>query len=221
MLRRCERVEAGGDDFLVAQKKAGGNLTATPSSRRRTVSCGQSSGLGRAQRLALAEKVGAAHPVAGGFCHRRYVAFENPRGGGRHVERHGSCQAILRGLRDGQGLGRVPSLLHAQGELCGAGRAGGRSSNSPGIRRLDEGAAHLHARRTLCREVVATDDDRNSVCAYGVFSATHTGQGGPCPPTGKSTTTDYVYVMDFDGDKIRHMTKIWNAGWAMKELGWG
>jgi len=27
--------------------------------------------------------------------------------------------------------------------------------------------------------------------------------------------------MDFDGDKIRHMTKIWNAGWAMKELGWG
>jgi predicted ester cyclase len=67
----------------------------------------------------------------------------------------------------------------------------------------------------------ATDDKRHSVCAYGVFSATHTGQGGPCPPTGKSTTTDYVYVMDFDGDKIRHMTKIWNAGWAMKELGWG
>jgi len=67
----------------------------------------------------------------------------------------------------------------------------------------------------------ATDDDRSSVCAYGVFSATHTGQGGPCAPTGKSTTTDYVYVMDFDGDKIRHMTKIWNAGWAMKELGWG
>jgi hypothetical protein len=27
--------------------------------------------------------------------------------------------------------------------------------------------------------------------------------------------------MEFDGDKIRHMTKIWNAGWAMKELGWG
>ena len=26
--------------------------------------------------------------------------------------------------------------------------------------------------------------------------------------------------MDFAGDKIRHMTKIWNAGWAMKELGW-
>ncbi len=66
----------------------------------------------------------------------------------------------------------------------------------------------------------ATDEQRRNVCAYGVFSATHTGQGGPLPPTGKSTTTDYVYVMDFEGEKIRHMTKIWNAPWAMKELGW-
>lgn len=66
----------------------------------------------------------------------------------------------------------------------------------------------------------ATDGERNSVCAYGVFSGTHTGKGGPCPPTGKRTKTDYVYVMDFDGDKIRHMTKIWHSGMAMKELGW-
>ena len=66
----------------------------------------------------------------------------------------------------------------------------------------------------------ATDDERKIVCAYGVFSGTHSAQGGPCAPTGKSTKTDYVYVMEFEGDKIRHMTKIWNAGWAMKELGW-
>jgi predicted ester cyclase len=66
----------------------------------------------------------------------------------------------------------------------------------------------------------ATDTERNNVCAYGIFSASHTGEGGPCPPTGRSTTTDYVYVMQFAGDKIRHMTKIWNAGWTMKELGW-
>ena len=65
----------------------------------------------------------------------------------------------------------------------------------------------------------ATDDQRNNVTVYAVFSGTHTGQGGP-PPTGKSTRSDYVYSMDFDGDKIRHMTKIWNAGWAMKDLGW-
>jgi predicted ester cyclase len=66
----------------------------------------------------------------------------------------------------------------------------------------------------------ATDDQRNNVCAYGVFSGTHSGDGGPMPPTGKSTSSDYVYVMEFDDGKISHMTKIWNAGWAMKELGW-
>ena len=66
----------------------------------------------------------------------------------------------------------------------------------------------------------AADDERKNVCAYAVFSGTHTGEGGPCPPTGKSTQSDYVYVMEFDGDKIRHMTKIWNAGFAMKALGW-
>ena len=66
----------------------------------------------------------------------------------------------------------------------------------------------------------ATDAERASVCAYGVFSGHHSGPGGPCPPTGKNVDTDYVYVMEFAGDKIRHMTKIWNAGWAMRQLGW-
>ena len=40
------------------------------------------------------------------------------------------------------------------------------------------------------------------------------------PPTGKKVATDYVYVMQFDGDKIRHMTKVWHAGLALKALGW-
>lgn len=31
---------------------------------------------------------------------------------------------------------------------------------------------------------------------------------------------DYVYVMQFKGDKITHMTKVWHSGLAMKELGW-
>ena len=66
----------------------------------------------------------------------------------------------------------------------------------------------------------AVDEERNIVSAYAVFSGTHTGEGGPMPPTGKSTRTDYVYVMEFDGDKIRRMTKIWNAGWALRQVGW-
>ena len=66
----------------------------------------------------------------------------------------------------------------------------------------------------------ATDEERNSVCAFAVFSGTHTGEGGPCSPTGRSASADYVYAMEFDGDRIRHMTKIWHAGITMKELGW-
>lgn len=66
----------------------------------------------------------------------------------------------------------------------------------------------------------ATDAARNNVAAYGVFHGTHTGPGGPVPPTGRRTSTDYVYVMQFEGEKITHMTKIWHAGLAMKELGW-
>lgn len=67
----------------------------------------------------------------------------------------------------------------------------------------------------------ATDETRKNVSAYAVFSGTHTGQGGPVPPTGKSVASDYVYVMEFEGERIRHMTKIWNAGFALRQLGWG
>jgi predicted ester cyclase len=66
----------------------------------------------------------------------------------------------------------------------------------------------------------AADEERGNVTAYGIFSGTHTGEGGPCPPTGKSASSDYVYVMDFENGRIRHMTKIWNDGVALKQLGW-
>ncbi len=66
----------------------------------------------------------------------------------------------------------------------------------------------------------AADAERDNVIAYAVFSATHTGEGGPCPPTGKSVDSDYVYVMFFNGDKISRLTKIWNAGFALKQVGW-
>ena len=66
----------------------------------------------------------------------------------------------------------------------------------------------------------AVDDKRNNVSAYAVFRGTHTGPGAPVPPTGKRIEADYVYVMSFDGDRIRHMTKIWNDGFSLKQLGW-
>jgi hypothetical protein len=66
----------------------------------------------------------------------------------------------------------------------------------------------------------ATDEERNNVSAYAVITGTHTDEGGPVPPTGKKTKADYVYVMEFDSGNIKHMTKIWNASWTLKELGW-
>jgi predicted ester cyclase len=66
----------------------------------------------------------------------------------------------------------------------------------------------------------AADEERNNVIAYAVFSGTHTGEGGPVPPTGKSAHADYVYVMDFKGDRICHMTKIWHSGITLRQLGW-
>ncbi len=66
----------------------------------------------------------------------------------------------------------------------------------------------------------AADEGRGAVLAFGVFHGTHTGEGGPTPATGKALAADYVYSMAFDGDKIRHMTKIWNDGHSLKQLGW-
>ncbi len=69
-------------------------------------------------------------------------------------------------------------------------------------------------------KALATDPQCNAVVAFAVFHGTHTGDGGPVPATGKPVATDYAYVMQFDDVKIRHMTKIWNDGQALKALGW-
>ena len=66
----------------------------------------------------------------------------------------------------------------------------------------------------------ATDAERGRVCAFAVFHGTQTSEGGPVPPTGNKISADYVYDLEFSGDKISHMTKIWNDGHSMKQLGW-
>lgn len=66
----------------------------------------------------------------------------------------------------------------------------------------------------------AVDEERGNVAGYGVFRATHTADGGPVPPTGKTVEAEYVYVMQFEGEKIRHMTKIWNDAHSLRQIGW-
>ena len=65
----------------------------------------------------------------------------------------------------------------------------------------------------------AVDEARSTVMGFAVFHGTHT-VDGPVPATGKTVAADYVYAMEFDGPKIKHMTKIWNDGHSLKQLGW-
>lgn len=65
------------------------------------------------------------------------------------------------------------------------------------------------------------DKEKSTAIFFATFTATHTGDGGPVPPTKKTTNTDYVYAIKMnDAGKVVAMTKIWNASWAMRELGW-
>lgn len=66
----------------------------------------------------------------------------------------------------------------------------------------------------------AFDETHGTAVAAAEFHGTQTGEGGPVLPTGKSVVSDYAYVMHFDGDKISHMTKIWNDVHALRGLGW-
>ena len=65
------------------------------------------------------------------------------------------------------------------------------------------------------------DEKTNTAMFFATYHAKHSGEGGPVPPTLKETHSDYVYVISMNADnKVERMVKIWNAPWAMKELGW-
>jgi len=67
----------------------------------------------------------------------------------------------------------------------------------------------------------AYDEANNTAIFYATFTGTHTGEGGPIPPTNKTTNTDYVYALKMnDQGKVENMIKIWNSSWALRELGW-
>jgi hypothetical protein len=70
-------------------------------------------------------------------------------------------------------------------------------------------------------EAAAYDEEKNTALFFATFKGTHSGEGGPVPPTNKTTHSHYVYSLKMDGNgKIASMTKIWNASWALREIGW-
>jgi predicted ester cyclase len=67
---------------------------------------------------------------------------------------------------------------------------------------------------------LAIDEEQNIAIAYLVAEGTHTGEGGPVPPTGKAFEVDVVYVMQFEEDRIRHLTMVMHDLVVDKQLGW-
>ena len=67
----------------------------------------------------------------------------------------------------------------------------------------------------------AWDADNATALFFATFYGTHNGDGGPLPATGQSTKSHYVYAIKMNADnQVEHMVKIWNAPWALGELGW-
>ncbi len=66
----------------------------------------------------------------------------------------------------------------------------------------------------------ACDAERGIVVAAAAFLGTQTGEGGPAAPTGNAVASDYVYLISLEGGKVKHMTKVWNDGHALRQLGW-
>ena len=67
----------------------------------------------------------------------------------------------------------------------------------------------------------AYDEQTRTAIFFATYHAKHTGEGGPVPPTHQETHSHYVYFLTMNGEnKVGRMTKVWNASWAMRELGW-
>jgi hypothetical protein len=68
----------------------------------------------------------------------------------------------------------------------------------------------------------AWDEANQTALFFGTFNGKHVGEGGPVPATGQETHSHYVYTLTMNAEgKVSAMTKIWNAPWALRELGWG
>lgn len=65
------------------------------------------------------------------------------------------------------------------------------------------------------------DEQTRTAVFFATYHAKHTGSGGPVPPTQKETHSHYAYFLTMNADnRVEKMVKVWNAPWAMKELGW-
>ena len=70
---------------------------------------------------------------------------------------------------------------------------------------------------------VAANEEKSEVLVFATWAGTHTVGDNPAGggPSGKSTSTHFVYKLHFDGaGKIDSLVKVWNDTWCLNELGW-
>lgn len=78
---------------------------------------------------------------------------------------------------------------------------------------MPDGHYHLHAS--------GWDEENRAATFFATFHGRHSGEGGPVPPTNREMKSHYVFVLFMNGDgRVERMVKVWNAAWAMEQLGW-
>lgn len=139
---------------------------------------------------------------------------------GNDMSQHDTAQAFFEACETGQGWTACKAFCHGDATF---------TCQADALAETTTLAAYVDWMKGLLTPIpdgryvltaFAADKARGTVVATAEFHGTQTGDGGPVPPTGQSVVSDYAYVMQFNGDKISHMTKIWNDVRALRGLGW-
>ena len=65
------------------------------------------------------------------------------------------------------------------------------------------------------------DEEKHAATFFATYRGHHSGEGGPLPPTNEMMESHYVFVYFTNREGlVEKAYKIWNAGWAMRQLGW-
>jgi len=134
-----------------------------------------------------------------------------------------AAERLLRHVKPGQGWESWQPFCHPDAGLRKVGTSSVGMEVHESLPEFADSTKVLLALFPDLREELsslAIDEEQNTAIAYVVAKGTHTGEGGPVPPTGKSFEVDVVYVMRFDGDRLRHLTVVMNDLVVDRQLGW-
>ena len=130
------------------------------------------------------------------------------------------ARAFFEACETGQGAAGVAPFIHADATFSAQSGAIAEIASLADYADWMKGLLGILPDGAYELTAFAEDEPRQTVVASAVFTGTHTAEGGPVPATGQTAQSDYVYVIRFSQGKVSHMTKVWNDGWALKQLGW-